>query len=299
IRTLLYNAQINDYKSIESTDDYVATTKKLKEFKRAYGMWKKVQDYYEDREKSDDPYEFDKNYKMAEKEYDEVREVLQTRIEDINYNQYLYDRYRCETNNYNSKTQQKINNYVNYYNTSYTNDFNKWVNDKNNYFNDLDSIKKEIERRYSTNMSRKSSKLREIDRAVNKYGLVSLQKSQVKSVPSPGNYNNTIADTKNSFDNNDKAELNYGFKNIFNIGERQSLKNSSNPKDYIYNLLKEDLKIPAEIQGDKKFKVNDELKPLNCSLGYKEYEDKSYNARTDGINRGVIRWEKDRYQKIY
>ena len=298
-KVILYSPSSLSYQDIRNNPDFKNTQNIIDNFEQAKNMWEKVQDYYNNTEKKDIDYQYGKEYLKAKEEYNHVREVLQTRIEDINYNQYLYDRYRCKVNNYNLNIKNQINNYVNYYNNDYLPKINNWISQKSNYFNSLNYIEDLIARRYSINRDRKKDKETEIDDKKRSYGLVSLQKSEINPLPSPGNYRSVIADIKNRFDNSDKLSLGDGFKDILTVDQRNSIDYSANPKETIYNIFKISPQTTGEIEGSNNYQINDENKPLNCSLGYKEYEDLNYDAERDGLNEDVIRWEKDRYNKIY
>ena len=263
-------------------------------------MWDKVEDYYKSNEKENDPYEFAKNYQLAEDEYDQMRETLQTRVEDINYNQYLYDTYRCRTNKYNSDTENRVDDYLNYYNSTYTNKFNNWKGKRTNYFNKLNRVKGDITSQYNTNKRRYNNKINEINNKRNKYGELTLYKGGVKRVPSPGNYGGVIQNKKDNFDSDNKPGIGSAFKSSFNASNRNQISNSSNPKNIIYNLYKEEINTPDEVEGSKKYKINNKDKELKCSLGYKEYLDSNYNAKEDGMNKDVIRWNEksNRYKKV-
>ncbi|MFW5891117.1 MAG: hypothetical protein ACOCUI_02760, partial [bacterium] len=190
-----------------------------------------------------------KDYKNMEEVYEALKNQLAERQRKMDHNNEQYNKYQEKVEKYNKDMEKEVEEFINQFKTNYLNQFNDWKNEKEDYLNSLQSL---IDSYNSHNQKLYDNKKDEINNAINKYGLVSLQVSQITKRPKLNDYYST---QNNHFDNSKVPNIYDSIKNYSYLSSttKNQIKSLFNDRIYtdskysqLKNLMVKDLKVNIE-----------------------------------------------------
>jgi hypothetical protein len=191
-----------------------------------------------------------KDYSSMEEIYNALRKQLQERQNKMDYNMKQYNKYKDKVNNYNSELESEIDKLINKFTNSYISEFKNWKNKRENY---LYNLKEEVDGAIIYNNDLYNSKKEEIKKAIEYYGMVSLEIKDITKKPSENSLREYLTTQKSLFDNNIKIPNIYdSLKDNRNISlvTKNTIKNKFSDGEYntsklnwLSDIIEKDLKI--------------------------------------------------------